>query len=268
MIILKDATLASTSTDHTIKLWNTNTGQFIRTLTGHSDSVYSIVELLDSTLASGSGDKLIKIWNQNDGRCIKNLRGHTSWIYSLAVLVDGRLASCSYDTTIKIWDTEKSHDQLIKTLTGHSAWVWSLAVLKNGNLASSSGDKTIKIWSLFSFKLLRTIDLGTDSTLKIASLQESFLACSTLPGNISVFDTNTGQLTRNILSGNDEIIQSLVLLPHRILASSSDENRVNFWNLTDGKLTKTLETQQPVWSLVLLADGRLVTADINITIWK
>ena len=55
-------------TDNTIKLWNTNTGQFIRTLTGHSDSVYSIVELLDSTLASGSGDKLIKIWNQNDGR--------------------------------------------------------------------------------------------------------------------------------------------------------------------------------------------------------
>jgi WD40 repeat protein len=140
----------------------------ITTLTGHLDSVYTIVEMLDSTLASCSGDKLIKIWNPNDGRFIKNLRGHTSWIYSLAVLVDGRLASCSDDATIKIWDTEKSHDQLIKTLTGHSAWVWSLAVLKNRNLASSSGDKAIKIWSLFSFKLLRTIDLETDSTLRIA----------------------------------------------------------------------------------------------------
>ena len=82
-------------TDNTIKLWNTNTGQLITTLTGHLDSVYTIVEMLDSTLACGSGDKLIKIWNPNDGRFIKNLRGHTSWIYSLAVLVDGRLASCS-----------------------------------------------------------------------------------------------------------------------------------------------------------------------------
>ena len=267
MIVLKDGTLATSSMDNTIKLWDTNTGQLIRTLNGHLDTVYSIVELLDQTLASGSGDKLIKIWNPKDGRLIKNLKGHTSWIYSLVVLIDGRLASCSDDSTIKIWDTEK-RDCLVKTITGHSAWVWSLTVLKNGNLASSSGDKTIKIWSLFSFKLLRTIILQTDSALKMASLHESFLACSTSPGDISIFDTNTGELIRNILTGNDEIVQLLFLLPKRILASSSDENSVKFWNISDGKLTRTLETQQPVWSIAVLVDGRLVTADRNITIWK
>jgi WD40 repeat protein len=57
-------TLASGSLDKTIKLWNLETVQEIRTLNGHSDSVYSVSISPDGkTLASGSLDKTIKLWN-------------------------------------------------------------------------------------------------------------------------------------------------------------------------------------------------------------
>ncbi|MEH1845036.1 MAG: WD40 repeat domain-containing protein, partial [Nostoc sp.] len=45
---------------------NLETGKEISTLTGHSDSVTSVVFSPDSkTLASASADKTIKLWNLN-----------------------------------------------------------------------------------------------------------------------------------------------------------------------------------------------------------
>ncbi|WP_414519990.1 WD40 repeat domain-containing protein, partial [Nostoc sp. PCC 9305] len=56
-------TLASTSADKTIKLWNLETHKEITTLRGHSDSVNSVVFSPDGkTLASASGDNTIKLW--------------------------------------------------------------------------------------------------------------------------------------------------------------------------------------------------------------
>ncbi|MHC5825765.1 MAG: WD40 repeat domain-containing protein, partial [Nostoc sp.] len=56
-------TLSSGSYDHTIKLWNLATGEQIRTLTGHSEQVYSLAFSPDGkTLVSGSCDNTIKIW--------------------------------------------------------------------------------------------------------------------------------------------------------------------------------------------------------------
>ena len=63
LAVLPDGTLASGSWDNTIKIWNTTTGDIIRTLTGHSDWVRTLAVLPDGTLASGSTDTTIKIWN-------------------------------------------------------------------------------------------------------------------------------------------------------------------------------------------------------------
>jgi hypothetical protein len=49
--------LASGSFDRTIKLWRVADGSLVRTLTGHTDRVYSVSFSPDgSLLASGSGD--------------------------------------------------------------------------------------------------------------------------------------------------------------------------------------------------------------------
>lgn len=56
-------TLASGSSDNTIKLWDVRKGNLLQTLTDHTDWVKSVAFSLDGqTLASGSGDKTIKLW--------------------------------------------------------------------------------------------------------------------------------------------------------------------------------------------------------------
>jgi len=88
LAILPDGTLASGSSDKTIRIWDTITGKTLKLLTGHTYEVRSLAVLLDGTLASCSYDGTIRIWDINNGRTIKILNG-TEGISSLAVFPDG-----------------------------------------------------------------------------------------------------------------------------------------------------------------------------------
>ena len=60
--------LASASKDHTIQLWNIETGELMSVLAGHTDTVFGIAWSPDGeVLASVSADGTIKIWNTNTG---------------------------------------------------------------------------------------------------------------------------------------------------------------------------------------------------------
>src|SRR5450755_332519 len=72
-------TLASTSEDQTIRLWNAKTGYLHRTLTGHDSTVYCVAWSPDGKmLASASSDTMIRLWNAETGELLHTLAGHES----------------------------------------------------------------------------------------------------------------------------------------------------------------------------------------------
>jgi WD40 repeat protein len=84
--------LASGSEDATIKLWDTTTGQLIRTLINHTSYIHQSIDLLNSqTLVSGSQDRTIKLWNWSTGECLSTIQTNAC-IDALAVLnsVEGK----------------------------------------------------------------------------------------------------------------------------------------------------------------------------------
>ncbi len=97
--------LATGSDDKTIKLWDVNTGQLIRTLLGHSWSVVAVAFSPDGeTLISGSWDKTVKLWKVSTGQEIATLSGHLDSISAVAISPIAQLiASGSRDKTIKLW---------------------------------------------------------------------------------------------------------------------------------------------------------------------
>ena len=101
-------TLASGSSDETIRLWDAVTGAEQRTLTGHSDWVWSVAFSPDGrTIASGSRDGTIRLWDAGMGEEKRTLMGHSGGVLSVAFSPDGRtIASGSGDDTIRLWDAE------------------------------------------------------------------------------------------------------------------------------------------------------------------
>ena len=83
--------LATGSTDarnaeHTVKLWDVETGQNLTTLRGHRDALITIAYSRDGTLlASGSKDKTIKIWAVETEQNIATLQGHGKSVNSVGV---------------------------------------------------------------------------------------------------------------------------------------------------------------------------------------
>ena len=139
-------TLASGSEDTTLRLWDLNTGNLIRTI-----STPSTVRTLDfspdgKTLASGNWDGTVKLWNPQNGALLRTLSGHQDRVVAIAISPDGStLASGGVDSRILLWDLKTG--TLRQTLSGSADWVLSLAFSADGKtLVSGSRDPTIKIW--------------------------------------------------------------------------------------------------------------------------
>lgn len=68
-------TLASASSDYTIKLWDVSTGKCLLTLKEHNSWVLSVAfSSQGNTLVSGSADETIKLWNRKTGICQQTWR--------------------------------------------------------------------------------------------------------------------------------------------------------------------------------------------------
>ena len=94
--------------DRTVKVWDLNSGQDLRTLAGHAERVRSVAVSADGRLAlSASDDHTVKVWDLTSGQELRTLAGHAYGVNSVAVSADGRLAlSASDDRTVKVWDLE------------------------------------------------------------------------------------------------------------------------------------------------------------------
>jgi WD40 repeat protein len=155
--------LASGGQDETIMLWDAATGKEIRTLTGHSSHVKSVVfspngKLLASLTEWG---KAITLWDVSTGEETRTLEGHQDKVISVAFSPDGNsLASGSLDSTIKFWDVATGKE--IRTLR-HQDQVFSVAFSADGKmLASGSEDGSTRLWNIQTGKELAMFANFTD----------------------------------------------------------------------------------------------------------
>jgi hypothetical protein len=146
-----DKRAVSASSDHTLKLWDLDSGRVLRTLEGHPGVVYAVALTVDGKRAvSASDDHTLKLWDLESGRVLRTLEGHAGEVFDVVLTLNGKRAvSASDDETLKVWDMESG--RVFRTLEGHSNSVNAVALTADGKRAvSASSDDTLKLWDLQS----------------------------------------------------------------------------------------------------------------------
>ncbi|MDX2287704.1 MAG: protein kinase [Hyphomicrobiaceae bacterium] len=141
--------LASGGADRTVRVWNLDTLDTVRTYGRHADFVTSLAMAPDGRqIAAGVLNGDITVWSATSRRTIRRLRGHKARINALAYAPTGSvLASSSKDGTIRLWNLRSG--STIRTFASHAGSVTGLAVSPDGERLISAGDDgKVRIWHL------------------------------------------------------------------------------------------------------------------------
>jgi WD40 repeat protein len=147
--------LASAAGDRFIKIFDTDSGETVRTLAGHAGHVLSLSWQADGkALVSGGSDNLLKLWDTASGVPLQTMKGTTYRIGPYkrditAVSFIGeseQILAASGDGTVRLHRTLSEND--ILTFAGTKGYQHAVAATPDGQtLIATSSDGTIRIWS-------------------------------------------------------------------------------------------------------------------------
>ncbi|AFY93391.1 WD40 repeat domain-containing serine/threonine-protein kinase [Chamaesiphon minutus] len=274
--------VATGSEDTTIRLWDIDTGAGLGILTGHQQSIDTIVfhPHKSGLLYSSGKDGLIKLWNVKTAAEVISIDSQQSKINCLAISPDGKLLiSASRDRAIKIWylglTDEQSIDNLI-TLKTHQLSVNAIAfnpIASDVKFASVSSDRRVMLWGLESKTPVCILTAHTQAVKALAfSPNGKLLATAGDDGSIHIWDLEHRQLTKT-LSAHRWTISGLAFCKDGdSLISTSWDGNIKFWQIDTGREIECLTAHE---AEVLAIDicrspGCLVTAsrDRTAKIWK
>ncbi|MDZ8140386.1 MAG: NACHT domain-containing protein [Nostoc sp. DedQUE04] len=257
----------------TVKLWDVNTSQCLKTFKGHTDWIWSVAFSPDGqTVVSSSNDHTIRLWDINTAECIKILSGHTHWVRSVAFSPNGQmLASSSEDRTVKLWDILMS--RCLYTFEEHTDSVRAVAFSPDGKTLMSGGhDEKVNLWDINTGQLLKTWQGYNSSVRSVAfSPNDTILASTSGDYTVKLWDIKTSQLIKS-LQGHSNHIWSVAFSPcGTILASSSSDQTIKLWNVQTGKCLKTLQGHTYwVWSITFSPNGQILASsspDLTVKLW-
>jgi platelet-activating factor acetylhydrolase IB subunit alpha len=259
------SSLASSSEDTTIKIWDWELGELERTLKGHTKTVLDVDfggPRGGTLLASCSSDLTIKLWDPSDEyKNIRTLPGHDHSISSIRFVPSGAagsplsgniLVSASRDKTLRVWDVTTGY--CLKTIKGHTDWVRAVTASIDGRwLLSAGNDQVPRLWDAATGEP-KTSFLGHEHVVECvafapsaayphlaaiagyrkpppASSSGEFLATGSRDKSIKIWD-NRGTLVKNLV-GHDNWIRGLVFHPSgKYLLSVSEDKTIRCWDLS------------------------------------
>jgi WD40 repeat protein/predicted Ser/Thr protein kinase len=262
----------ATGTYGTIRTWNLQTGDRVKTLwDAHKSWVNALaISPNGQTLVSGSEDTTIRIWNFQTGEALQTIPAHAAAVNALDISPDGSIvASGSADKTIRFWNL--NNGVRLRTITGHQDAVNTVVFSPDGKfLASGGSDKTIQIWNVNTGKRVQTLRGHANAVLSLAfSPDGKFLASGSRDTTIIVWDLTTGK--QKYQFNADSWVRSVAIAEDGQLIATSGEG-IQIWNLNTGEMeTVLLGHQQYISILALSLKYQTIISgspDQTIKIWR
>jgi hypothetical protein len=154
----------SAGLDEKLKLIEIDTGEEIRSFTGHTDLINSIS--LNSTgdkFVTSGWDGTIRVWDFLSGLQLLRIRAHEGGVYSASFDKSGKyLVSGGDDFAVKYWDS--STGKMLARFNGHQGGVGDAGITSDLRyIVSGSRDGSVRIWDVAANREMVTMIFLNDN---------------------------------------------------------------------------------------------------------
>lgn len=261
--------IASGSGHGTIRLWNPNTGEFIKYLVGHTKSVNSVVFSPNGNTLISTGEDGVCLWNVNTGEYIDEFQIPA---VSAAFSPDGKTCAIANETGISLWNahTFQFLERLTETAGSEDnnfrgkdiSSIESVAFNPDGKTIVSCGGNNIHLWDSDTNQLLETLTGHTESVNSvILSPDGETIASASDDGTIRLWNVNTREPLKTLMAHADSANSVVFSSDGETIASSSNDRTIRLWNANTGELLKTLTGHvENVNTIAFSPDGNTIAS--------
>ncbi|PNJ90241.1 SNRNP40 isoform 2 [Pongo abelii] len=156
--------LFSASTDKTVAVWDSETGERVKRLKGHTSFVNSCYPARrgPQLVCTGSDDGTVKVWDLRQNKLTYTMRGHADSVTGLSLSSEGSyLLSNAMDNTVRVWDVRPfaPKERCVKIFQGNVhnfeknllRCSWSP---DGSKIAAGSADRFVYVWDTTSRRIL------------------------------------------------------------------------------------------------------------------
>lgn len=269
-----DGTMVATTTPHdaSILVWNTASGELVRSLAGQRANSTVFAWSPDGrALAAAGSDFVIRLWDPVGGKSLDTFTGHKDRIYHLAWSPNGkRLASASADRTVQVWDIERG--KLFSTFT-HKVPAYHATWSPDGTtLATRAGEEpVVRFWRGGSEEPALTLTGHKGGVTNMAWAPDgSTFATSSYDLTCRIWNPSDGSVLR-ILEGHGNYPQHVAYSPNgKKLASGAYDRTVRLWEVDSGRMLDNFQGHLgPVEGVTWISsDALAVHAGRQVTTWS
>ena len=293
--------LVSGSEDLTLKIWDTATGNVLRTLSGHEKGVLAAAVSPDGTrIASGAADQTVRVWDVLTGQSFRAIT-HTSAVKNVVFSDDGRQLVSLGNNEMKVYDVagrrevssvrsgadpgskgipdSGTFDQVATALSpnGKLAALGGGYTYRNGVMGFGGGLRTrplrvIDVASgreVESFKLAGNLPSPTDlsfspdSRLIVAKFVERGARDASMRSWVSVFEVASGREQKKLASSDALGMGGIAFSPDgTLLATIGLQDGAAVWRVDTGERVRTRAGR---WARAEFSpDGQLVATSGDI----
>ena len=259
----------------TMKFWNANTGEEIRTLKGQKNWGNPLAVSPDGKLiASGSRNKTFKIWNRDTGEEIQTFACHTH-IGFVVFCLDGKLVVSKHlddgpmngkgefwNYTLVFWNVQTG--EKIRTIKKQSPVPMDVVFSPDGKQMALGVGNTLELWDVKTGEKTRIFKGHTGSIWSVAfSPDGTRVVSGSTDTTIKIWDAQIDDEIKTF-EGHKGWIYSVVFSPDgKRAASVGWGDGVKFWDIQTGKEIRTLKGLNTVQagSVAFSPDGKQIVLE-------
>ncbi len=269
--------VVSASNDKTVKLWDTATGQLIRTFKGHAGNVSQVAFSPDGKQIASVSSHLL-LWDVDSDQLVRKFEHEFINLTSLAfspngkrIVVGGSESNLKSTAVLRLWDLESG--RVVRSFKSRSEWITAVAFSPHGTrIVSGSDDGAIEVWNTVNGQSVRTLRGHSQWIRSLAYAPDGkHIASGSRDDTLRLWRENASRPLRTI-DDHKEWVNSVTFSPDgKYIVAGSTDSTVVFWDAESGRNSRTFKSRFGiVHAAAISPDGkRMVSGSANnaIELW-